>query len=1144
MLCSCQLAQYTLEALAPIKYILQSLYVSAFIGVHASDMKRLSTIVRAVLLLLSLIAVQLRADDTNTGTQGYYRFPTIYGDIVVFTAEGDLWRVNVQGGIAQRLTSHPGTEFHAAFSPDGKTLAFSGQYEGSTEVYTMPADGGLPTRRTFEGQSALVVGWTLDGKILYSTGQYSTLPNRQLATFDIQTGEQSVLPLSQASDGVFDPTGKTLYFTRLPFQGSNTKRYKGGYIQHVWKFTTGDAEARSLTADFAGTSKEPLWWQNRIYFVSDRDGSMNLWSMDENGDDLRQLTHHREWDIKSPAVSEGRIVYQLGPDLHLYDISAGADAVIPITLSSDFDQEREKWVKEPLGYLTAAHISPNGDRVVLTARGEVFVAPAEEGRFVNVTHQPSVRYRAASFMPDGKSLLALSDATSELEFYRLPANGVGAPEQLTSDGHVFRFAGVPSPDGKWIAYDDKNLELWLYDIGKKKSQRIATGRYGGFSDLRWSPDSKWFAYVRNADNTYPQVWVYGLKSQDATALTTDRANSYSPAWSSDGKWIYFLSERHLESAVGSPWGLREPEPFFDKPVKVYSISLLRDQRSPFQPADELHPSADEKKKDAGKSKDKKKDAKDKEKKDQSADETNTVSDVKIDLASIQSRIQAVPVPPGNYGDLSADAKHLFLMEHGSGLDGRTNVNLMVLEITNKDPKLKTFAERVRDYELSHDGKKMLIRKGESFYIVDADSGPPAKMEKSVDLKNWSFPVEPRQEWRQMFVEAWRLERDFFYDRHMNGADWPAILKRYLPAASRVTDRGELSDLISEMVGELSALHLFVFGGDLREAPDQIAIAAFGARLVRDQGAGGYRISHIYQSDPDYPETASPLSRPGVGIQEGDIIEMINGVTTLSVPDIEELLRNQVGAQVLLRVKTPGSFSREAIVNPISIARQADLRYDEWELTRRQQVEELGKGDIGYVHLRAMGTADIARWARDYYPVFQRQGLIIDVRHNNGGNIDSWVLEKLMRKAWFFWQTRVGEPFWNMQYAFRGHIVVLCDQETASDGEAFSEGFKRLGLGKVIGMRTWGGEIWLSFDTVLVDNGMASAAESGVYGPEGKWLIEGHGVDPDIEVDNLPHATFGGQDAQLIKAIEYLQEEIRKNPISVPPSPPYPDKSLH
>jgi tricorn protease len=438
----------------------------------------------------------------------------------------------------------------------------------------------------------------------------------------------------------------------------------------------------------------------------------------------------------------------------------------------------------------------------------------------------------------------------------------------------------------------------------------------------------------------------------------------------------------------------------------------------------------------------------------------------------------------------------------------------------------------------------LIRKDDAFYIIDSDTAAPAKLEKSVSLKDWTFPINPRQEWRQMFTEAWRLERDFFYDRNMHGVDWPAMLKKYAPLVERVTDRAELSDLISEVVGELSALHIFVFGGDEREASDSIQVAALGARLISDATAGGCRIEHIYQADPDYPERSSPLSKPGVEAHDGDIIEMVNGRAVLGMNEIGAQLRNQAHRQVLLRLKGPAAAgSREVVATPITAQQEADLRYDEWEYTRRQRVEELAKGDIGYIHLRAMGPPDIARWARDYYPVYQRKGLIVDVRHNEGGNIDSWILEKLMRKAWFYWQGRVGAPYWNMQYAFRGHVVVICDEHTGSDGEAFTEGFKRLGLGKVIGRRTWGGEIWLSFDNWLVDKGIASAAEYGVYGPEGKWLIEGHGVDPDLVIDNLPHATFAGEDMQLRKAVEYLQVEIRQKPVVVPPPPPRPDKSL-
>jgi tricorn protease len=380
---------------------------------------------------------------------------------------------------------------------------------------------------------------------------------------------------------------------------------------------------------------------------------------------------------------------------------------------------------------------------------------------------------------------------------------------------------------------------------------------------------------------------------------------------------------------------------------------------------------------------------------------------------------------------------------------------------------------------------------------------------------------------------------------MHKVDWKAMRTKYRPLAERAASRGELSDAIAQMVGELSLLHSFVGGGDQRSGPENIGLASLGAAWVRDESSGGYRISRLYQTDPDEPEIRSPLTAPGAEVNEGDVIERINGVSVLSVPDAATLLRAQSGKQVRLRVFPGGdkAKAREVIVTPVSLDQEWDLRYRDWEYSRRLRVDQIGEGKLGYVHLRAMGSGDIAQWQRDYYPIFNRQGLILDVRNNNGGNIDSWILEKLMRKAWMYWKPRVGNPYWNMQYAFRGPMVILCDQDTASDGEAVSDGFRRLGLGKVIGTRTWGGEVWLTGSNTLVDNGIATAAEIGVYGPEGDWLIEGHGVEPDIVVDNLPHSTFNGEDAQLMAAIKHLQEEIKKKPVTLPPPPKYPDKSF-
>jgi len=1090
-------------------------------------------------LLITPIAAQA---PTRPSSLGYFRFPAISGETIVFTAEGDLWRVPIRGGSAQRLTTHAAEESRAAISPDGRTIAFSASYEGPTEVYTMPIDGGLPVRRTFDGANAIMVGWTPDGKVLYSTRKYSTLPDRQLVAVDPRTNTVTPLPLSQASDGSVDATTGTLYFTRYAWQGSNTKRYQGGTAQNIWKFARGANAAVPLTADWTGTSRVPLVWQNRVYFASDRDGTVNLWSMDLDGHDVKQLTHHVGFDVLSPSLSAGKIAYQLGADIHLYDIATGNDAIVPIILVSDFEQAREKWVRNPTEWISAVHLSPTGDRVAITARGQVFVFPAQQGRLVEATPGKSARWRDAKFFGDGKTILALSDRSGELEFWTLAATGVGASEkQITRDAKVLRWYGTPSADGKWVAHTDKDLQLWVTEMSTGKTKLIGVNKFGDFGDIRWSPDAKWLSYSAPSHNQFGQLFLYSVETGKSTAVTSNRYDSYSPAWTPDGKWLYFLSDRHLESLVGSPWGARQPEPFFDKQTMVFALALVPGERNPFQPDDELS-AAQNPKPDSAKV------PTDSAQKGRPAptpkkQSVSPASRQQIVLDGIERRLLEVPVSAGNYGDLATDGKRLYLTSRDAGSDSKTQ--LRTFAIDNKNPELETYLADVKDFELSADGKKLLVRKGTDIYVLDAGAKAPTELAKSqVNLKGWVLHFDPREEWRQMFADAWRLERDYFYDRGMHGIDWVAARARYAPLVDRVTDRAELSDILAQMVGELSALHIFVYGGDLRAGTDSVLPASLGARLARDESGGGYRVEHVFRGDPDAPGGLAPLSRYGVDVGDGDVIEAVNGVATLSVTDIGALLRNQADRQVLLRVKPKsGGASREVVVTPIAQPREDDLRYAEWEYTRRLAVEEQGKGDIGYVHLRAMGGRDIAQWARDFYPAFDRQGLIVDVRHNRGGNIDSWILEKLMRKAWFYWQGRVGEPTWNMQYAFRGHVVVLTDAHTASDGEAFAEGFRRLGLGKVIGTRTWGGEIWLSSSNVLVDRGIATAAETGVYGPEGKWLIEGHGVDPDIVVDNEPHATYQGKDAQLDAALAYLRAEIKARPVPVPPPPPYPKKAL-
>jgi tricorn protease len=745
------------------------------------------------------------------------------------------------------------------------------------------------------------------------------------------------------------------------------------------------------------------------------------------------------------------------------------------------------------------------------------------------------------FMPDGERLLGLSDETGELEWVTLSATGVGDEASLTDDGSILRFRGVPSPDGSRIAYTDNNSDLWILNVENSRQTLVSENREG-VGGMSWSPDSRWLAYEQSALNTFRQIKLYGVEEGTRADLTSDRVNSFSPAWHPDGEFLYFLSDRNLRTLVGSPWGPRAPEPFFDRANEIFVVALQSGVRSPFAPDNELTQKDEEGASGRPGSSASGAGAGDRTRgqEEEGGGQAAAPEPVEIELAGLSARVKQVPVPSGNYQGLAVNDDVLFFGDRETGQFG--GGELKALEITREDPEVVTVAEGVSSYEMSTDGKKLLLRQGNNLYVIDARPSRVSQLnDYRVDLSGWAFPINVREDWRQIFIDAWRLERDYFYDPDMHGVDWEGVRDKYLPLVDRVTTRDELSDLIGRVVGELSALHTSVRGGDIRSGEDNIRVASLGARLVRAPEAGGYRIDYIYKSDPDYPDEMSPLGDPDLGISEGDVILAVNGQEALSEWDLGALLRNQT-RPVRLRIQSAsGGDARDVMVTPT--ASESGLRYGDWEYTRRLKVEEGGEGQIGYLHLRAMGGGNINEFYRNFYPVFDRQGLIIDVRRNSGGNIDSVILEKLMRQAWMYWKNRTREPYWNMQYAFRGHMVVLVDQNTASDGEAFADGFRRLGLGAVIGMRTWGGEIWLSSSNRLSDGGLARAPMMGVYGPEGEWLIEQIGVVPDIEVDNLPHATFNGEDAQLDAAIRYLKEKIAEDPRAVPPPPTHPNRGF-
>jgi tricorn protease len=1063
---------------------------------------------------------------------GYFRFPTLAGDQAVFTAEGDLWSVPLGGGRAARLTSHPAEETNAVASPDGKWLAFTATYDGPAEVYVMPVAGGAPRRLTFEGGRAVPVGWTKTGEVL-TVIQTPIGPSgeRILVAVDPATLDRHPLPLADANDAALAPDGHTLYFTRfgLAVSGDNEKSYRGGLLAQLWRFDLdGKAEAVKLT-DAAhpgqpGNDRRPMPWGDRVYFISDRDGHANLWSMNADGGDRRQLTHQTEFEMRGASLAQGRIIYQLGADLHLYDIAADTDRALAIELVSDFDQERRHLVKKPLEFFDNAHFAANGERVAVTARGRVALMGIGPLRRIDIGTPPTSRVRQAVVSPDGKWVYAILEDADAPQIWRFAADGSPDAKQLTKDdaGHRTRLA--LSPDGKWLAHATRDGRLFLLDLDKGDNQTIDTAPEADLETIVWSPDSRHLAYVRSdSDVGRGQLFLYEPATRTRQRLTSDRYASDTPAFTPDGKWLYFLSDRHFEPTKSSPWGDRNMGPYFDRRTQIYALALQAGSRFPFQPKDELTPAKpDDKDKD-----------KDKDRKPEAGPA--------VDWSGLADRLYQVPLPAGNYTSLSIDGKRLYFLEE-TGSEHHTALKTLAIE--DQDPKPQEYMGDVREYALSGDAKKLFVRRWAKenkigdMLILEPGPKAPTELDKGkVRADDWAITVDPRAEWRQLFDDAWRLHRDFFYDQAMRGADWTKVRAKFAPLVERVTDRDELNDVLAQMLAELGTMHSQIAPGDLRTAQDSGQPGFLGATFTREPG--GARIAHIYRTDPELPDDRSPLARAGVDAHEGDLITAVNGTPLKTVDDIAQLLNGQADQQVLLTLTRSDSAAKDkakeirTVATAVDARHNAGLRYSDWEESRRSIVESAGGGRIGYLHLRAMGKDDIASFAREFYAQVDRDGLIIDVRRNNGGNIDSWVIEKLLRRAWAYWKPRYGShrDAVNMQQTFRGHLAVLVDEDTYSDGETFAAGIKALGLAPLIGMRTAGAGVWLSDDNRLADRGMARAAETPQFAiGTGEWLVENKGVEPDVTVENLPNATFKGEDKQLETALKTLLEKMKADPV--------------
>lgn len=1079
-----------------------------------------------VLACLCSVGLLFASASTYAVSNAYFRYPSIHGDRVVFTAEGDLWSVASQGGVAQRLTTHEGEESRAAISPDGGSVAFVASYAGAPDVWVMPLQGGQPRRLSFSEPRVQVLGWTPSGEVLYSAwADRGPTAMRVIATVDPKSLKRKVLPLADVTDAAYDETGKVLFVVRngIATSSDNARHYRGGEMAEIWRYEPG-AGKEAVRLPLNAAVRRPMWWQGRLYVVSDRDGVENLWSMKPDGTDFRQHTHHSDFDIRSASLDNGRIVYQLGADLHIFDLASGEDRTMEVQLASDFRQMQPRVIRDPLKWLESAHLAPDGSRVALVARGHAALAGLQQLRRVDVASDPAARLRQAVPSLDGAWVYAISNAGGEDQIWQFAADGSSRTKQLTHDKAGYRSTLLPSPDGKLIAHQTRSGQTWLLDLATGANQQIDSSRSGEYAGMAWSADSRTLALVRpDTAVGRNQMVLYALADKTTHVLTSDRYDSVAPAFSPDGKWLYFLSDRNFSLKNESPWGDRNTGPVFEKRTRVYALALQGKDSFPFQPRTELEMRSAET--DKGK--------------DAAGGKAKPAQYPAIEWNGLASRLYELPVEAGTYTGLAVNSERIFVFDSAVKEQGV----LKAIPVSNNGEPLKEIAGGLRGFELSADGKQLLLTrqagKGNPEYLIvkaDIAAIPADTSQSSVRVGDWSITINPYAEWQGMFEDSWRMHRDFFFDRSMRGVDWEAMRKKYEPLARRAKDRLELTDVLAQMSSELGALHSQVSTGDVRVASDGGTPAFLGATFEKTQS--GFKIQHIYRSDAELPDSASPLARAGVDVKEGDLITAINGRKTAASDDLAELLVNQAGQQVLLDVQR-GAASHKVVVMPVTADANSDLRYGDWEEGARQEVERAGKGRIGYLHLRAMGESDIASFVRDFYANANRDGLIIDVRRNNGGNIDSWVIEKLLRGSWAFWSSRNATDYQtNMQQSFRGHLVVLVDGHTYSDGETFAAGIKALGLGPLIGERTAGAGVWLSDDNRLVDGGIARAAEMPQFDVKtGAWLVEGIGVQPDIEVINPPNATFEGNDMQLKAALQWLDAKLSASP--VPPLKPAP-----
>jgi tricorn protease len=1090
------------------------------------------------------------------------RFPDIHKDKIAFMYGGDLWLASSAGGAARRITSHPGRELFPKFSPDGKRLAFTGQYDGNFNVYVMASEGGQPKQLTFYQGSAQplsdrmgvlnqVIGWTPDGKniIFLSRRDASNGWIKRPYTVSVDGGLPQPMFMDEGGLLSYSPDGTKLAYNRIFRNFRQWKRYTGGMAQDITIYDLKKNVVDQVIPHTDYTDTFPMWHGNTIYFTSDRgpEHRLNLYSYDESSKQVEQLTKFSEFDVMWPSLGPNGIIFENGGYLYTFDLETRQPTKLTIYVNGERDQAMKRWASASHN-ITDFDIAPDGKRAVFAARGEVFTVPAKDGSTRNLTRSPGVREQKVAWSPDGKWIAYVSDRTGEDEIYIAAQDGLAAEEQITSGHKGFMFPPAWSPDSSKIAWADKDLKLWYVDVKEKKPVEVDRGKYAEIVNYNWSPDSKWLAYDKNLDSGYAVIYLYGLAERKITAVTSPLNNSYGAVFDPDKRYLYFLSDRDYNEVLGNiDFEFANP-----KTTRVYVATLTADEPSPFPSlSDEVKVKSEEpgpaapvpesSKKNAKQTPNKKEEKAQPEEKAAQTETKEPPKVFKIDLDGIQRRIVALAVPPAVIRTLDASKETIYYSTSPiQGLSGPLPGETPAIHGYDlKERKDKVLLEGADRFALSRDGLKLLYRvEGDGpVGIIDAKlpDSPHKVGDGALKLDGMRTEVDPPQEWKEIFNEVWRQERDYFFEASMNGVDWRKTKDRYAQLLPYVADRYSLTFIMGEMIGELSNSHTYVGGGDM---PDlhPVNVGLLGADYEADAGSGIYRIKKIFTGENWDAHTRSPLTEPGVNIREGDYLIAINGRVPRAPQTPDELLVNTANDVVTLTInsKPAAEGARKVVVKPI--ADEYSLRELNMIETNRKKVDAASGGRIGYVYLPNMGDEGLNEFVKQYFPQIRKEGIIFDVRYNGGGFVDQLIFARLRRMLVAMNPARNFESGTTPQNVFYGYMACVTNHYAASDGDFFSYFFKVYKLGPLIGERTWGGVRGIRGQIPLMDGGYITRPEFSLSSLDSKWLIENRGVQPDVVVDNPPDLVLKGQDPQLEKAVEMLMEQIKANPKKLPARP--------